>query len=138
MDIKVFTDGGSSGNPGPAAAAFIIYSQNKVLFSGVKSVGINTNNFAEYSALVLALKKIRAEIKSGNLTACSKISFFSDSTLLVNQVNGLFKVKNPQIREFVLLVRLLEQEINLPIVYKSIPREKNGAADSLVRKLLYS
>lgn len=138
MDLAVYTDGGSSGNPGPAAAAYVIYSKNKVLFSGTKSLGINTNNFAEYSALVLALEKIAEEIKSGRLINCSEISFFSDSALLVNQVNGLFKVKNPQIREFVLRVRLLEQEIKLPIIYKSIPREKNGAADSLVRNLLYS
>ena len=62
----------------------------------------------------------------------SEIVFHSDSTLLVNQVNGLYKVKNAKIREFIMQIRILEQEIRIPITYKYIPREKNFRADSLV------
>jgi hypothetical protein len=55
---------------------------------------------------------------------------------MVNQLNGLFKVKNSDIRDFVFKTRCLEQEIKIPIVYKYIPREKNTLADSLVKSVL--
>ncbi|PIS15485.1 bifunctional RNase H/acid phosphatase, partial [Candidatus Roizmanbacteria bacterium CG09_land_8_20_14_0_10_41_9] len=55
-----------------------------------------------------------------------------DSQLLVNQVKGTYKVKNAKIREFILKIRILEQEVNLPISYHLVPREKNRVADALV------
>ena len=57
---------------------------------------------------------------------------------MVNQLNGLYKIKNAVIREFVQKIRSLEQELNVPVTYRYIPREENQLADSLVKKILYS
>jgi len=132
VEIKIYTDGGSINNPGPAAIAYLIYLNDKMLHSFSAKIGINTNNFAEYTALVRALEWIR----QNNKESVSKITFFSDSNLMVNQLNGFYRVKNASIREFILKVRALEQEIKTAIVYKYIPREKNSAADLLVKKEL--
>lgn len=133
MELKIFTDGGSVNNPGPAAIAFLAYHDNHFVFSFSKNIGINTNNFAEYSALTKALEWVKNNKNKLNAT---KIVYFSDSNLMVNQINGLFKVKNAAIRDFILKIRVLEQEIKIPIVYKHIPREENRLADSLVKKKL--
>ena len=69
------------------------------------------------------------------MTKVTKIELSSDSRLLVNQVNGLFKVKNGKIKEYILAIRGLELEIGLPISYINIPREENTAADDLVNNI---
>ena len=128
MILKIFTDGGSKGNPGPSTIGGVGYSDGKRVFEFKKSIGIATNNDAEYKALIKALEQI-LNIKSQNI---KQIQFFSDSRLMVNQVNGLFKVKNGKIREYILKIRGLEQVISLPISYHLIPREQNAEADRLV------
>lgn len=65
-----------------------------------------------------------------------QIAFFLDSVLVVNQLNGKFKVKDPQLRELLLAVRLLEQEVGGLIRYAAVPREQNQWADFLVNKAL--
>jgi len=137
MEIKIYTDGGSSGNPGPVAIGYVIFFDTKKIFSFGKKIGTGTNNFAEYSALIAALEKITDLIKQSVGLAFSKIIVCSDSSLVVNQVNGLYKIKNPKIKDYVQKVKKLEQNISIPIYYKHIPREENQLADSLVRKELY-
>lgn len=132
----IYCDGGSLNNPGPSASSYLIYQDNKLLFSHSQSIGVATNNIAEYTAFVLALEKIRDHLGSPTNTKDVTITVFSDSRLLVNQVNGLFKVKNTALKEFILKIRILEQEIGVKIIYKNIPREKNSLADSLVKKIL--
>ena len=132
MELKIFTDGGSINNPGPAAIAFVVYLNNKIVYSFSSKIGINTNNFAEYAALEKSLEWIR----DNPGFRLDKISVFSDSNLMVNQLNGLFKVKSTHIREFIIKIRVLEREINIPIVYKHIPREENSLADSLIKRAL--
>lgn len=136
MILKVFTDGGSKGNPGPSAIGGIGYLDGKKIFEFKKSIGIATNNDAEYKALIEALINIKNQISKIKTTyQISKIEFRSDSRLMVNQVNGLFKVKNGKIKEYILKIRSLEMEIRLPISYFYIPREKNSIADSLVNNV---
>ena len=132
MELKIFTDGGSINNPGPAATAFVIYLDSKLFYKTSARIGNNTNNFAEYTALVGALEWLIKNKPPGATQAV----FNSDSNLMVNQLNGMFKVKNTAIREFVFKIRSLEQEFNLPLIYKHIPREQNRLADSLVKKAL--
>jgi len=139
MVLKIFTDGGSKGNPGPSSIGGIGYLKGKKIFEFKKSIGIATNNDAEYRALIEALEEIRNskfEIRNKheilNFKIIKKIEFFSDSRLMVNQVNGMFKVKNGKIKEYILKIRVLEQEINLPISYYCVPREQNVEADRLV------
>lgn len=154
MTLKVYTDGGAKGNPGPAAIGMVFYAcpakpkgrsgtEDKKIFSYREDIGVATNNVAEYKALIAALTKIKNKIsKIKDTYQISKIKFFSDSKLLVNQVNGFYRVKNSKIREFILKIRILEQEIltNLPAVrqlsYHLIPREENKVADRLVKSEL--
>jgi ribonuclease HI len=134
--LKVFTDGGSKGNPGPASIGGVFYIDNKKIFQFNQSIGIATNNEAEYQALIYALEEIKKQKEKWvNDFKVEKIDFYSDSRLLVNQVNGFFKVKNGKIKDYILKIRMLEQEINLPIFYHLIPREKNKEADQLVNIL---
>jgi ribonuclease HI len=129
MILKVYTDGGSKGNPGPSSIGGIGYLNGEKIFEFKKSIGVATNNDAEYKALIEALEQIK------NIKKINKINFYSDSRLMVNQVNGLFKVKNGKIKEYILKIRVLEQEINLPISYHYIPREQNAEADRLVNAI---
>jgi len=134
--LKVFTDGGSKSNPGKASIGGVFYIGHKKIFQFNQSIGIATNNDAEYQALLFALEEIkRQKEKLINDFKVEKIEFYSDSRLLVNQVNGFFKVKNGKIKEYILKIKMLEQEINLPISYHQIPREKNKEADRLVNTL---
>jgi ribonuclease HI len=133
MEITIYTDGGSINNPGKAAAAYLIYQDKTLVAKQAVCLGIASNNVAEYTALVLALTKIK---KISWQKKSAKIVCFSDSSLMVNQLNGLFKVKNKNIRDLLIKIRILEQEINLPIVYNYISREKNRPADWLVKKAL--
>lgn len=133
MELTVFTDGGSLNNPGEAAIAFVVYEQGKVIHQHGHAIGVASNNWAEYTALITALLWIKNYKEGRNL---AKIKVFADSQLMVNQLNGLYKVKNADISQKVFEVRALENEINLPISYTHVLREKNALADSLVKKAL--
>lgn len=129
--LSVFCDGGSRGNPGPGAAGYAIeVPAENVRYLCGKYLGVVTNNQAEYKAVELALEKIRDKTQGKN-----PITFFLDSLLVVNQLNGLFRIKNPILAESVLKIRSLENFVG-PIVYKHVLREKNKLADSLVNKAL--
>lgn len=134
MILSIFTDGGSKGNPGPASIGYVMYLGEKEVCRGREDIGIATNNDAEYRALIEALKTVIE--KGQDLGVYSSINVSSDSRLLVNQVRGLFKIKNAKIREYILQIRMLESEIGVPISYKDIPREDNVVADALVNNKL--
>ena len=133
--INVFTDGGSRGNPGEASLGVYIESTdgNEIKSIG-KRLGITTNNVAEYSAIKEALSWIFENlIKFDGLET---INFFMDSNLAVNQLNGIYKIKNAKLREILFEIKALESQIKIPIIYKHIPREKNKKADRLVNLAL--
>lgn len=134
MVLKIFTDGGSKGNPGPSSIGGVAYFNEKKVFEFKKSIGIATNNDAEYQALIQALKLIKLRTTNYELQT-NQIEFYSDSRLMINQVKGLFKVKNGKIKEYILEIRGLEQEIKLPISYHYVPREENIEADRLVNQV---
>lgn len=134
--IYIYADGGARGNPGPAAIGVLIKNESgQTLTTISRTIGKTTNNMAEYQAVVAALEFLKSypTIKpSNNLT----IHFFLDSKLVVNQLNGYFKVKNSFLRDFILKIRTLEQEVGGNVTYKLIPREENLRADRLVNKAL--
>lgn len=130
--LIIYCDGGSRGNPGEAAYGFVVYNEkNETMYSEGKKIGIATNNIAEYTAVVKALQWV----KESKMNPVS-ISFFFDSTLVTNQLKGLFKVKNEHLRSMVFSVKLLEKEIGAHFTYKSIPREQNKMADRMVNLAL--
>ena len=135
-NLFVFADGGARGNPGPAAVGFLIKdNRGKVLIRQGKYIGRATNNVAEYMAVVEALKWLQKNLVD-LASSVGMIKFFLDSKLVVNQLNGLFKVKNKNLRNLVVIVRSLEQEVDGNIVYHFRPREKNKEADFLVNQVL--
>jgi ribonuclease HI len=133
--LNIFTDGGSRGNPGSSAFGVYIADQdNRKIVGFGKTIGIATNNVAEYSAVIAALNWIIENKKDYSKDV--KVNFFMDSKLVCSQVIGLFKVKNANLRNLLFEVRDREAQINLPIYYKHIPREKNSMADALVNEAL--
>ena len=133
-EIIIYTDGGSRGNPGPAAlGVFIKTSDGKVLAKIGIYIGETTNNVAEYSAII---EGINWAVKNKEIFKIEKISFFMDSQLACSQLRGLYKIKNDRIREFVFEIRKKEMELSIPIFYNHIPREKNKEADFMVNLAL--
>lgn len=123
--VEVYSDGGSRGNPGQAAIGFLIYGPEKeILEKYSESIGVRTNNFAEYFAILKAL----AAAKKYNP---QEVIVHTDSSLACNQINGLWKIKDEEIKKMVLEIRkeILNFKI-FKIFY--IPREKNKEADKLV------
>ena len=88
--LKVYTDGASRGNPGPAACAFIVVQSSKILFSEVEYINHATNNVAEYKAIIIALNYVK-DSYSG------EIEINSDSNLAIQQINGKWKINYPHL-----------------------------------------
>jgi ribonuclease HI len=131
--LMVFCDGGARGNPGPAASAFVIqdFSGNTIFESG-KEIGPATNNQAEYQAVILALEWLAAKSYPDQ-----EVTFFLDSLLVVNQINGLFKIKDQKLKDKYQTVYTLIKGCRLNIrSFEYIPRRKNTRADFLVNQAL--
>jgi ribonuclease HI len=135
MKYIIHTDGGSRGNPGPAAVGIEIKeeSSGKIFAAFGKKIGVTTNNVAEYTAVITALNYMIDHQMLG-----SELQFLLDSTLVVNQLNGLFKVKDSNMRNLMMKVRELEQVCGGIITYSYVPREQNSDADYQVNKALDS
>lgn len=136
MELHIYCDGGARKNPGPAAIGAVIRIQDSEKIAEIsKYIGIATNNEAEYQAVIHALKWLVENLPSLDKQP-EKIEFFIDSVLVVNQINGKFKIKKPHLRELLLKIHNLEGQIQAPITYNRIPREENIEADELVNKAL--
>jgi len=123
-NLRVYIDGAAMPNPGPSGIGVVIYNQKKKRIKEVnKYIGLASNNMAEYKALIQGLKE------SKKLSAQS-VNVFSDSELLINQMNGRFRINDENLR------RLLQQAKNLErnfekVTYRLIDRNENKAADQL-------
>ncbi len=130
--LKIHTDGGARGNPGPAASTFVVYDHlGEVIFSQGKYLGQATNNQAEYQAVEMAIDwLIKTKINE-------EVEFYLDSLLVINQLQGNFKIKNPELKTIweKIKTNILENKLMVKsFVY--VPRAKNFLADSLVNKIL--
>ena len=126
--IIIYSDGGSRGNPGPSAAAFVVLDGHAVIDQGGEYLGITTNNQAEYQGVRLGLEKaIERNIRS--------LEFRIDSMLVVNQLNGLYKIKNRELWPINERVEILISKFD-SVKFKHVPRELNTLADALVNKFL--
>lgn len=132
--VVIFTDGGARGNPGPAAFGVFIQDENgKELARIGKTIGVATNNVAEYSAIVEGLNWLLENKKKYNFTGAN---FYMDSQLAYSQLSGLYKIKNAKIRELVFSIRQKEQLLGIPVLYNHVPREQNRKADFMVNQAL--
>jgi len=129
--IVIYTDGGSRGNPGPAAIGAYIETLGKKY---AQTIGKATNNDAEYQAIIFALKKLRALIgkeKSKKI----EVEIRSDSQLIISQLSGVFKIKEMSLGKYFIEIWNLKQDFgNVGFVH--IPREKNAVADQLLNEAL--
>lgn len=135
MKIIIHTDGGARGNPGPAAVGVSIEENGKEIAGFGKAIGETTNNVAEYTAVIEAMLWLRNNPIT-QLTNNPITQFYLDSTLVVNQLNGIFKIKDARLRELFTKVKILEQEVGGGVQYASVPREQNRRADFLVNQAL--
>lgn len=127
--IVIYSDGGSRGNPGPSAAAFVIMNDRQdVLEQGGTYLGITTNNQAEYHGVRLGLERaIELGIES--------VEVRIDSMLVVNQLRGFYKIKNRELWPINERITALVGKFR-HVAFKHVPRDLNQLADSLVNKLL--
>lgn len=130
MKLIIYTDGGSRGNPGPAALGVVIQSDNPLWKKEFgEYLGVQTNNFAEYSAVIFALKKARELLGSGAENA--DIDLRADSELLVRQMNGIYKIKNAGLKPLFAEIQILKKHFK-SISFTHVRREKNKDADAMV------
>lgn len=130
--LKIYIDGGSRGNPGDAAIGVVIYNDKREeIYRFGEKIGAKTNNIAEYSALIRALEHLKKMISNTD----EKILIYSDSELLVKQINGIYKVKNKKLKTLYDKAKsLLKNFKNIEI--KHIVREKNTVSDWIVNRVL--
>lgn len=133
-NFLIHTDGGSRGNPGPAAFGVVIEGDEIGKKEYGECIGKATNNIAEYSAVVFALKKLKSLIGSDNAKD-SAVQIHADSELLVKQLNGEYKIKEENIRNLFLDIWNLKLDFG-EVVFKHIPREQNHGADKMVNQAL--
>lgn len=127
--VKVFTDGGSRGNPGPSASGYVITDmEDNVLVDKGVYLGVTTNNQAEYTALKLALEECR------KLDA-REVHVYMDSLLVVNQMKGIFKVKNRDLWPIHDAIKDLSSKFK-KVNFNHVPREFNKLADAAVNRAL--
>ncbi|MDX1535225.1 MAG: ribonuclease HI family protein [Candidatus Spechtbacterales bacterium] len=126
--VKVYVDGGSRGNPGPAAAGVVLGSPLNKSFA--KYLGEATNNEAEYSAVVEALKKIKSLVGKKK-TKDMHVEVYMDSQLAVKQLNYEYKIQSDNIIPLFIKVHNLRFDF-AEVTFKHIPREKNKDADRMV------
>ncbi len=132
--IIIFTDGGARGNPGPAAAGAVIFDEKgKVLKEVSDYLGETTNNVAEYEALLRVL--VVAHKTFGKKLEGMHVDIKMDSELIVRQMHGVYKVKEPSLKERYIQIKDLLK--NVPhATFTHVPRAQNKHADKLVNEAI--
>lgn len=134
MEINIFTDGGSRGNPGISGYGVVILDENKkIIYQESKYLGIKTNNEAEYMALIASLEWVK---NNQSFFSIHKVNFYADSQLMIRQLQGLYKVKAPTLLPLFCQSQQLLTQINLPHTFQDVRREYNEIADKLANKAM--
>jgi ribonuclease HI len=129
VKARLFTDGGARGNPGPAAFAYVLEADDgTVLAAHGETIGVATNNVAEYRGLVAGLEKA---VELG----VEDVDVVSDSELLVKQMRGEYRVKNEALQELSLEATRLARRVG-KVGYRHVRRAQNELADRLVNEAL--
>jgi len=128
-EIKLFADGGSRGNPGPSASGYVLLDmEDNIIFKSGVYLGITTNNQAEYQALKFGLEEAhKMDVR--------EVAVYMDSLLVINQMKGIFKVKNRDLWPIHEAIKQLAARFK-KITYTHVPRELNKLADAEVNTTL--
>ncbi len=126
---QLYADGGSRGNPGPSASGYVLMNMDgNVIVQNGLALGVTTNNQAEYQSLKLGLEEaLRRGIRS--------LKVYMDSMLVVNQMRGVYKVKNADLKAINQSVMSLVAQFE-SITFTHVPRERNRKADAIVNEIL--
>lgn len=134
MQLSVYTDGGSRGNPGISGLGVVIYDNTKKIIVQIsKFIGVKTNNEAEYLALIEALTWIQNHQSEFPV---SQINFYSDSQLLTRQMRGVYKIKAANIKPLHQVALSLVRALNASYTFNEILRDQNYLADSLANQAM--
>jgi ribonuclease HI len=133
MDVRIYTDGGSRGNPGPAASGAVIKElkngkEGALIATVSKFLGVDTNNQAEYTAMIISLQK-------AHKLGAKRVEMYLDSELAMRQLNGQYKVRDAGIAKRFLEVKNLLTNFDR-VTFTHVRREKNKEADAIVNKVL--
>ena len=129
MKLTIYSDGGARGNPGPAAAGIVIKNDaGKNLAAYGEYLGEQTNNFAEYSALISGLKKAKE-------LGAAEVECLMDSELVTKQMRREYRVKEPTLQKLFIQAYNASTQFT-KCVFRHIRREKNQEADALVNEIL--
>lgn len=129
--VEIYFDGASRNNPGPAGVGGVIKEDNKVVKRYYRYLGKKTNNEAEYLAALLGIRIVKKlGLKPGQLI------FIGDSSLIIEQLAGKFKIKNERLKKFYWQIREEILSLGSGVEFKHIKREKNREADSLANKAI--
>ncbi len=129
MKAQLYTDGGSRGNPGPAASGAVLFDEaGEVIDEAMLYLGTATNNVAEYTAIIIGLELAKAH-------KITELDARMDSELAVKQLKGEYKVKNAELAKLWIRVRELAMGFER-VTFSHVRREKNKHADALVNKAL--
>ena len=133
--IFIYTDGGSRGNPGPAAVGVVIKDEGKTIIKSYQeTIGERTNNEAEYEAVILALRRLKALMGRERIKKM-EVVVHMDSLLVVSQLRGEFKVEEEKLHPLFMKIWNLRIDFG-KMVFEHIPREENKEADKLVNEAL--
>ena len=133
--IIIYTDGGARGNPGPAGIGAVVSDESgKVIHEVSQYIGEQTNNFAEYEALIVVLGEVKKMF--GDKLREMQIEVRMDSELVVRQLSGVYKVKEPALKEQFARMAKLRLEDAPNMTFDHVFREQNAHADELVNKAI--
>jgi len=129
VTVRLYTDGGARGNPGPAAYAYVIEdAEGEVLAQHGETIGVATNNVAEYRGLIAGLERA-AQLR------LDRLEVISDSELMVKQMRGEYRVKNTALRELQQRAAARARDVG-EVAYTHVRRAHNELADRLVNEAL--
>lgn len=134
--LIIYTDGGSRGNPGPAAFGYVIKDASGIVLKQQgEAIGKATNNEAEYQAVIAALKKAKQVLGKEKLKQMP-IEVRMDSELAVRQLSGTYKIENQKLQSLFMEIWNLRVELGGHVSFVHISREKNTEADRMVNNAL--
>jgi len=134
--IIIYTDGGSRNNPGPAAIGVVVKdSSGELITQYGETLGIATNNEAEYRAIISGIRKAKQLFGKEKIVRMG-IEVRMDSKLAVEQLSGHYKVEDAKLQPLFMQLWNLRVELGHVITFKHIPREENKEADKMVNQAL--
>lgn len=133
MQLKIHTDGGARGNPGPSAIGVVIESPTTTLAEFGRFLGVGTNNQAEYKAVIAALTWV-----ADHPTNVTSLDLYLDSQLVVSQLTGKFRLKHPEMIKLKHEIDGILEKLHVSAHFHYVPRAQNQEADALVNQALDS